>query len=90
MKKMILFALFVFLMASISYADSGFAKKSGFSRGDVMPVLPYYSRLTRPASGAKAGSMLIHGGATNEDCGNLGDGTVISVCYSDGSNWVPL
>lgn len=49
-------------------------------------TLPYYSKLTMIGSGAPAGSMLIRGGDGN-NCGNGGDGTTLTVCASDGTNW---
>jgi hypothetical protein len=50
---------------------------------------PYYSRLTFPGSGAPVGSIMVKGGAAN-NCGGAGDGTTISVCVSDGTNWKPV
>jgi hypothetical protein len=50
---------------------------------------PYYSRLTFPGSGAPVGSIMVKGGAAN-NCGGAGDGTTISVCVSNGTNWIPV
>lgn len=50
---------------------------------------PYYSKLTHPGSGAPVGSIMVRGGAAN-DCGNVQDGTTLTVCVSDGTNWIPV
>jgi hypothetical protein len=47
----------------------------------------YFSKVTRPASGAPKGSVIVYGGAT-ADCGN--NGTTINVCVSNGTNWLPV
>lgn len=88
MKKYILlsFALVLGLLW-IGNVEAGFAKNSGYSKGDVMPVIPYYTVLTRPASGAKRGSVIMKGGSNSQDCGAVNHGTTIAVCYSDGSQW---
>jgi len=52
--------------------------------------LPYYSKLTRPASGATAGSMLVLGTANSTNCGTQLDGTTYNVCVSDGTNWIDV
>jgi hypothetical protein len=51
---------------------------------------PYYSRLTFPGSGAPVGSIMVKGGASDQDCGTAGNGTTISVCVSNGTNWIPV
>lgn len=71
-------------------AEAGFNKKSGYTQGDTIPTLPYYTVLNRPASGAKIGSMIVKGGSNSQDCGAVNHGTTIAVCYSDGTNWRAL
>jgi hypothetical protein len=52
-------------------------------------TVPYYSQLNFPGSGAPVGSIMVRGGGTN-DCGGASNGTTISVCVSDGTNWKPV
>lgn len=74
----------------MGHAEAGFAKNSGYSTGDLIPVIPYYTVLNRPASGAKRGSVIMKGGSNSQDCGAVNHGTTIAVCYSDGTNWKVL
>lgn len=54
--------------------------------------LQYFSKLTRPASGATIGSVISMKGANAGDCGvtNTGANTTFVVCGSDGTNWISL
>lgn len=54
--------------------------------------LAYYSKLTRPASGAPVGSIITMKGLNVNDCGvvNTGANTVFVTCVSDGTNWKSL
>lgn len=54
--------------------------------------LAYFSKLTRPASGAPVGSTITMRGSNVDDCGavNTGANTVFVVCVSDGTNWKSL
>jgi hypothetical protein len=89
--KYILTALMIVVgLLWMGSAEANFAKKSGYSSGDTIPTLPYYTVLNRPASGAKRGSMIIKGGSNSQDCGAVNHGTTIAVCYSDGTNWRAL
>jgi hypothetical protein len=88
MKKYILLSIALLVgLLWIGNVEAGFAKNSGYSKGDVMPVIPYYTVLNRPASGAKRGSVIMKGGSNSQDCGAVNHGTTIAVCYSDGSQW---
>lgn len=49
--------------------------------------VPYYTTLTYPGSGAPVGSIMLNGGGANQ-CGGATAGTSITVCVSNGSNWV--
>lgn len=51
--------------------------------------MQYFSKLTRPASGAPVGSQISMKGANSGDCGadNTGSNTTFVVCVSDGTNW---
>lgn len=52
--------------------------------------LAYFSKVSRPASGATIGSMISMRGANVDDCGIAGSGTVFVVCVSDGTSWKSL
>lgn len=52
--------------------------------------LPYFSKLTRPASGATQGSMILLGSTSATDCGTAGEGTTFAVCVSNGTNWLSV
>lgn len=51
--------------------------------------IPYFSKVTRPASGADKGSLIQMTGANSGDCGvdNVGANTTYVLCQSDGTNW---
>lgn len=55
--------------------------------------IQYYARFATGAakamigSGAPAGAVIIRGGPANKNCGIGGDGTVLYMCGSDGTNW---
>lgn len=51
----------------------------------------YYTDVTRPASGAPAGTIIAKGSAANRgDCGTVAGGTVFVACMSDGTNWISI
>lgn len=56
--------------------------------------LPYYSKLTRPASGGtdQKGEVILFAGANASDCGvdNTGANTNFHLCVSDGTNWIAV
>lgn len=50
-----------------------------------------YTASTKPASGAKSGTVVMVSNANaNSDCGTTGGGSTFAVCVSDGTNWKPL
>jgi hypothetical protein len=50
-----------------------------------------YTASTKPASGAKAGTVVTVSNANNYgDCGTAGGGSTFVVCVSDGTNWKTL
>ena len=56
--------------------------------------LPTYAAAKAPASGAASATsgavIAIHDARSAVDCGNIGGGTFMNVCLSDGTNWIDL
>jgi len=88
MRRLILLAAATMLVCGTAQADN-FANKSGYS-GSKTARLPYYSKLTRPASGAPKGEVIILGTSNTTNCGVQSDGTTYNVCVSNGSDWVDV
>ena len=54
--------------------------------------IPYLSKTAKPASGLAEGTIILTKGLRRDDCGHgtAGNSNVYTVCFSDGTNWIPL
>ena len=54
--------------------------------------IPYQSKTAKAASGTSEGVIILTKGLRREDCGHgtAGNSNVWTVCFSDGTDWIPV